>query len=144
MAGRFAGALLLIAALSAPVALAQEPAASSAAGKRPTSAEQKQKVREAHKKAAEACKSESGDTRRDCMQREMCAQAKDPAKCNERAARLREAHAKAAEICKSAQPDKHRDCMRHEMCAHAKDPVKCEARAKARDERRKAAKKPSS
>ena len=74
------------------------------------------------------------------MQREMCTQSKDPAKCNERVAKMREAHKKAAETCKSAQPDKHRDCMRHEMCAQAKDPVKCEAQAKERAERRKAAK----
>jgi hypothetical protein len=144
MIGRFAGALLLIAALSAPIALAQAPAPGVPGEKRTLSAEQKQKIHEARKKAREACKAERGDAHRDCMQREMCAQAKDSAKCNERLTKAREAHKQAAENCKSAQPDKYRECMRHEMCAQAKDPVKCEARAKAHAERRKAAKKPSS
>jgi len=143
MIGRLAGALLAT-ALCAHVALAQAPSSGAPAEKRALSPEQKQKVHEARKKAADACKSERGDAHRDCMQREMCAQAKDPAKCSERVAKIREAHKKAAENCKSAQPDKHRECMRHEMCAQAKDPVKCEARAKAHAERRSAAKKPSS
>ena len=71
-------------------------------------------------------------------------QAKDPAKCNERAGKMRQAHKTAIENCKTAQPDKHRDCMRHEMCAHADYPVKCEDQARRRDERRKAKPKPSS
>jgi hypothetical protein len=144
MTARLAGALLLIAALCAPAALAQTPPTGAPAEKRALSAEQKQKIHEARKKAAAACKGERGDAHRDCMQREMCAQAKDPAKCNERVAKIRETHAKAAENCKSAQPDKHRECMQHEMCAQAKDPVKCEALAKKRAERRKPATKPSS
>ncbi len=134
--------LLLAAALASSAVLAQAPTPAPER-KDGTRAEQREKVRAAHKKAAEACKDTKGDAHRDCMQREMCAQAKDPAKCNERAAKMRDAHKKAEETCKSAQPDKHRDCMRHEMCAHAKDPVKCEAQAKERAERRKAA-KPSS
>ena len=144
MNARLAGALLLIAALFAPVALAQAPSPGAPGEKRALSPEQKQKVREARKNAADACNSQQGDAHRDCMQREMCAQAKDPARCTERVAKIREAHAKAAENCKSAQPDKHRECMRHEMCAQAKDPIKCEARAKAHAERRKPATKPSS
>jgi hypothetical protein len=132
--------LLLAAALASSAVLAQAPAPERKDGAR---AEQREKVRAAHKKAAEACKDTKGDAHRDCMQREMCAQAKEPAKCNERVSKMRDAHQKAAETCKSAQPDKHRDCMRHEMCAQATDPVKCEAQAKQRAERRKAA-KPSS
>jgi hypothetical protein len=135
-------ALLLIAAFACSSAFAQAP---SPAPERKDAArkEQREKVRAAHQKAAEACKDTKGDAHRDCMQREMCAQAKEPAKCNERVSKMRDAHQKAAETCKSAQPDKHRDCMRHEMCAQATDPVKCEAQAKQRAERRKAA-KPSS
>jgi hypothetical protein len=132
----------LIAAFACSSALAQAPGPMPD-GKDTPRKEQREKVRAAHKKAAGACKDTKGDAHRDCMQREMCAQAKDPAKCNERIAKMRDAHSKAEEICKSAQPDKHRDCMRHEMCAQAKDPVKCEAQAKQRAERRKAA-KPSS
>ena len=111
--------------------------------KNSTRAEQRQKVRAARQKAAQACKGTRGDARHDFMEREMCAQATDPAKCNARVSTLRGAHQKAVETCKSAQPDKHRDCMRHELCANAKDPVQCEARAKQRAERRKAP-KPSS
>jgi hypothetical protein len=122
--------VLAIAALASSVALAQAPGP--------------EKVRAAREKAAQACKERKGEAHTDCMQREMCAQAKDPARCNERAANVREAHKKAAENCKSAQPDKHRECMRHEMCAQAKEPVKCEARAREAAERRKAATKPSS
>ncbi|HTN26929.1 MAG TPA: hypothetical protein VL180_04020, partial [Burkholderiales bacterium] len=103
MIGRLAGALLAT-ALCAQVALAQAPSSGAPAEKRALSPEQKQKVHEARKKAAGACKSERGDAHRDCMQREMCAQAKDPAKCSERVAKIREAHKKAAENCKSAQP----------------------------------------
>jgi len=133
-------ALLLAATLAASTALAQAPAPES---KDATRKEQREKIHAARQKAAAACKSAKGDEHRDCMQREMCAQAKDPAKCNERVARIRDAHKKAQETCKSAQPDKHRECMQHEMCAQAKDPVKCEAVANKRAERRKAT-KPSS
>ena len=142
MFARLAGALLV--AASAQIAFAQAPQPGAPPQKRALSAEQKQKVHEARRKATEACKVERGNAHRECMQREMCAQAKDPAKCNERVAKLRDVHKKAEETCKSAQPDKHRDCMQHEMCAQAKDPVKCEARAKAHAERRSAARKPSS
>ena len=133
-------ALALAALFAAFTAQAQtaEPRSKPAAGE-----EQRYKVRAARQKAAQACKGTRNEARLDCMEREMCAQAKDPAKCNARASKLRSAHQKAVETCKSAQPDKHRDCMRHEMCAHAKEPVECEARAKQRAERRKGA-KPSS
>ena len=43
------------------------------------------KIREAHKKAAENCKSAQPDKHRECMRHEMCAQAKDPVKCEARA-----------------------------------------------------------
>jgi hypothetical protein len=128
-------ALALAAVFAAFTAQAQTPEPRS---KPAASEEQRQKVRAARHKAAQACKGTRGDARHECMEREMCAQATDPAKCNARVSKLRGAHQKAVETCKSAQPDKHRDCMRHELCAHAKDPVQCEARAKQRAERRKA------
>lgn len=43
--------------------------------------EMRAKMREAAKKARAACDSKAGDERRDCMRKEMCAQSKDPAKC---------------------------------------------------------------
>jgi len=133
-------ALAMAALFAAFTVQAQQPPPD---GKAETRDEQRQKIRAARQKAAQACKGTRGDARHDCMERELCAQAKDPAKCNARVSALRSAHQKAVETCKSAQPDKHRDCMRHELCAHAKDPVQCEARAKQRAERRKAP-KPSS
>ena len=106
--------------------------------------EQRQKVRAARQKAAETCKTvPRGDAHRDCVQRELCAQTKDPAKCRERIAKLHGAEQKAAEACKNVQGDARRDCMRREICAQAPDPARCETRAKERAERRRAAAKPS-
>ena len=47
--------------------------------------ERRAKGREAAKKAHTACDSKAGDERRDCMRKELCAQAKDPAQCEARA-----------------------------------------------------------
>ena len=47
--------------------------------------ERRAKVREAAKKAHAACDGKAGDERRDCLRKEMCAQAKDPAQCEARA-----------------------------------------------------------
>ncbi len=47
--------------------------------------EMREKMRAAARKARAACDSKAGDERRDCMRKEMCAQAKDPAKCEARA-----------------------------------------------------------
>ena len=136
-------ALVLAALIAAVTAQAQTPAPAGVAEGKSSTREQRQKVREARQKAAQACKGTRGDARHECMERQMCARAKDPAKCNARVSKLRGDYRKAVETCKSAQPDKQRDCMRHELCAHAKNPVQCEARAKERAERRNAA-KPSS
>jgi len=69
-------AAVLIAASGA--VLAQAPAADA-------KEERRQKVREATKKAQEACASRPEAERRDCTRLEMCKQAKDPGKCEERA-----------------------------------------------------------
>ncbi len=47
--------------------------------------ERRAKAREAVKKAHAACDAKPRDERRDCMRKEMCAQAKDPAQCESRA-----------------------------------------------------------
>jgi hypothetical protein len=93
---------------------------------------QRQKLREAHQKAVKACEGKEGEERRACLQREMCAQAKDPKACEERFAKAKAAHAKAAKACEAAKGKdaEHRDCMRRELCAQTKDPAQCEARAK--------------
>ena len=133
-------ALVLAALFAAVTAQAQTPPPAGVAEGKSSTREQRQKVRAARQKAAQVCRGTRGDARNDCMERQMCAQAKDPASCNARVSKLRSDYRKAAETCKSAQPDKHRDCMRHELCAHAKNPVQCEARAKERAERRNAPK----
>jgi Spy/CpxP family protein refolding chaperone len=43
--------------------------------------EMRAKMREAAKKARAACDSKAGDERRACMRKELCAESKDPAKC---------------------------------------------------------------
>ena len=48
------------------------------------------KFKAAHSSAEKACEGKQGDARRDCMRHEMCAQAKDPAKCEARAKAARE------------------------------------------------------
>ena len=94
------------------------------------------KFKAAHGSAEKACEGKQGDSRRDCMRKQMCAQAKDPKACLERTAKTKAVHGKAEKACAGKQGDAHRDCMRHEMCAQAKDPAQCEARAKAARERR--------
>lgn len=91
---------------------------------------QRQKLREAHQKAVKACEGKEGEERRACLQREMCAQAKDPKACEERFAKAKAAHAKAAKACEAKPAGERRDCMRRELCAQTKDPAQCETRAK--------------
>jgi hypothetical protein len=90
----------------------------------------RQKLRDAHQKAVKACEGKEAEERRACLQREMCAQAKDPKACEERFAKAKAAHAKAAKACEGKPEGERRDCMRRELCAQTKDPAQCEARAK--------------
>ena len=88
---------------------------------------QRQQQRERIQKA---CEGKEGAERRSCVQREVCAQSKDPKACEQRFTKGREAHAKARKACEAKQGDERRDCMRKELCAQSKDPAKCEAQAK--------------
>jgi len=90
----------------------------------------RQQAKEARAKALKACEGQQGEERRACLQREMCAQAKDPKACEERFAKAKAAHAKAAKACEGRKGDEQRDCMRRELCAQTKDAAQCEARAK--------------
>jgi hypothetical protein len=102
----------------------------------------RQQAKDARAKALKACEGKQGEERRACLQREMCAQAKDPKACEERFAKAKAAHAKAAKACEGKQAGERRDCMRRELCAQTQDPAKCEARAKeamARHEKARAA-----
>ena len=65
-------------------------------------------------KAAKACEGKQGAERGDCMRRETCAQAKDPAQCE---ARIKEAAAKRdriREACKDKKGEEQRACIRAE------------------------------
>src|SRR5919106_5322242 len=87
-------------------------------------AARRQQLKDAHAKAVKACEGKAGEGRRACLQREMCAQAKDPKACEERFAKAKAAHAKAAKACEPAKGKgaEYRDCMRRELCAQTKDP----------------------
>jgi hypothetical protein len=104
----------------------------------------RQQMKEAHQKAAKACEGAKGEERSACMQRELCAQSKDPKACNERVTKGKESFAKARKACEAKPEGERRDCMRRELCAQSKDPAKCEAQAKeamaARDKAREACK----
>jgi hypothetical protein len=86
----FVGALLLAAATTTVFAQATPPSDADKAGRQ----ERREKMKAAHQKALGACEGKKGQEHRDCMRTEMCAQSKDPAKCEarmkERAAKHRE------------------------------------------------------
>ena len=82
------------------------------------------------RESAQGLRGQEGAERRNCVQREVCAQSKDPKACEERFAKGRDAHAKARKACEGKDGDERRDCMRKELCAQSKDPAKCEAQAK--------------
>jgi hypothetical protein len=104
----------------------------------------RQQMREAHAKALKACEGAKDAERRACLQREICAQAKDPKACQERFAKGKETYGKARKACEGKQGNERGDCMRREVCAQAKEPAKCEAQAKemavAREKAREACK----
>jgi hypothetical protein len=84
----------------------------------------------ARERVIKACEGKQGAERRSCVQREVCAQSKDPKACEQRFAKGRDAHAKARKACEGKDGDARRDCMRKELCAQSKDPANCEAQAK--------------
>jgi hypothetical protein len=68
----------------------------------------------ARAKAAKACAGKEGIERGECLRRETCAQAPDPAQCD---ARVKEAIAKRErmrEACKDKKGDEYRACLRAE------------------------------
>jgi len=97
------------------------------APKEEESKSQRQQLREQVRKA---CEGKEGAERRSCMQREVCAQSKDPKACEQRFAKGRQAHGKARKACEGKEGEARRECMRTELCAQSKDPAKCEAQAK--------------
>ena len=73
------------------------------------------KARDSHAKARKACEGKDGDARRDCMRKEMCAQSKDPAKCEAQAKEWMAKRDKAREACKGKEGDERRACVRDQM-----------------------------
>ena len=119
-------------------------AASTALYAQAPKGEVKSERQEAREKVRKACEGKEGEERRSCVQREVCAQSKDPKACEQRFAKGREAHAKARKACEGKDGDARSDCMRKELCAQSKDRAKCEAQAKEwmakRDQAREACK----
>jgi len=74
------------------------------------------KVKGAHEKARKACDAKKGDEHRECMRKEMCAQSKDPSKCEarvkEKASDRAERRAKVREACKDKKGEELRACIR--------------------------------
>ena len=70
---------------------------------------------EAREKVRKACEGKQGEERRSCMQREVCAQSKDPAKCDAQAKEWMAKRDKAREACKGKEGDALRSCMREQM-----------------------------
>jgi Spy/CpxP family protein refolding chaperone len=64
------------------------------------------KLRAAHAKARQACEGKAAGERRDCMQRELCAQSADPAKCEARAKERAERRSKMREHRREQQDKK--------------------------------------
>ena len=70
------------------------------------------RLKDVHDKAREACEVKSGDEARACMQKQMCAQAKDPAKCETGLQQRAAERARIREACKGKTGDELRACVR--------------------------------
>ena len=80
-----------------------------------TKQERREKAKAAQQKARQACQGTEGTAHRDCMRKEMCAQAKDPAQCEAHWKGRAETFNKAYDVCKSkATGDEFRACMRQQ------------------------------
>jgi hypothetical protein len=69
-----------------------------------------------HAKASKACEAskDKGAEHRDCMRREMCAQTKDPAKCEAQAKERMARRDKTREACKGKEGEALRSCIREQ------------------------------
>ena len=76
--------------------------------------ERADRLRDMHRRAAEVCKTRPAPEQRECMQSEMCREAKDPARCEENARRNAERRDKVLEACKGKQGKVLQQCMREE------------------------------
>ncbi len=80
--------------------------------------ERRAKIKAAHSQAAKACESQKGAEHRACMQKQMCAQAQDPAKCEAgvkaRAEKRNSRRAEIREACKGKEGDALKSCIREQ------------------------------
>ena len=110
------GALLLCASFGLQAQAGKRIDCSQAAD--PKACEQReqraQKLRDMHKNAAEVCKTRPSAEQRECMQTEMCREARDPARCEENARKNAERRDKVLETCKGKQGAVLQQCMREE------------------------------
>ncbi|HJY75405.1 MAG TPA: hypothetical protein VKE95_02180 [Burkholderiales bacterium] len=74
------------------------------------------KVKAAYEKAKKACEGKTGKEGRDCMSHEMCAQTKDPGKCEAAAARREQIR----EACKGKTGEELKSCVREQRQAQKK------------------------
>ena len=83
--------------------------------------EQREKMKAAAKKARQACEGRQGQEHRDCMRKEMCAQSKDPKRCEEHFKERSAAFNKAYDACKGKNTgDEFRACMRDQRIREKK------------------------
>jgi hypothetical protein len=106
--------VLVAVLLGASGALAQAPKASDEAKV------DREKARAAFAKARQACEGKQDQERRDCMRREVCAQAKDPAACEVRVKEAAARHAKAREACKGKTGEELKTCIREQRSKTSK------------------------
>ena len=115
-----AAALLLCASFAVQAQAAKSVDCSQAAN--PTACEERERLRkdradrlrDMHRRAAEVCKTRPAPEQRECMQTEMCREAKDPARCEENARKNAERRDKVLEACKGKQGKVLQQCMREE------------------------------
>ena len=106
---------LLLAGTTALYAQTPPPAPGGDPGAR------REKAKSAHKKARQACDGKTGTEHRDCMRTQMCAESKDPAKCEAHFKQAAAAYNKAYDTCKSkATGDEFRACLREQRIREKK------------------------
>jgi Spy/CpxP family protein refolding chaperone len=72
----------------------------------------REKMKAAHEKASQACEGKKDGEHRDCMRKAMCAESKDPAKCEAHFKERSAAFNKAYDACKGKSAEEFKSCMR--------------------------------
>ena len=79
-----------------------------------------QEFQAAAKQAKAACDAKQGDEKRECMRKEICAQAKDPAQCAAKTKAQAEKRQQAREVCKDKKGDEIKACLQEQRMAGKK------------------------